>query len=138
MMKEIYARGPITCSFVGTDAFMFNYSTNEGVLREGVYLDETNYSDKEVDHNVEVVGWGVTPDGTKYWVIRNSWGTYWGDMGWFKVSRGVNQQHIEDPCDWAVPTFDGLDEELKGQVLGSYISGITVVSGPANGAQALV
>lgn len=36
------------------------------------------YTEDQVDHNMEVTGWGETPKGTKYWVIRNSWGTYFG------------------------------------------------------------
>lgn len=34
--------------------------------------------DTEIDHDVEVVGWGVDKEsGLKYWLVRNSWGTYW-------------------------------------------------------------
>jgi hypothetical protein len=40
-----------------------------------------------VDHAVVLVGFGVE-DGIKYWLIRNSWGT-WGDAGYVKVQRGV-------------------------------------------------
>ena len=34
----------------------------------GVYADATNAT--EVDHDVEVVGWGVDEHGTKYWEVR--------------------------------------------------------------------
>merc|ERR1711971_55124 len=81
MMKEIYARGPITCNFVGTDEFMFNSSENEGVLRENVYIDRKSYTKDDIDHVIELTGWGETTSGTRYWVVRNSWGTYWGDKG---------------------------------------------------------
>lgn len=34
--------------------------------------------DTEIDHDVEVVGWGVDKEsGLKYWEVRNSWGSYW-------------------------------------------------------------
>jgi hypothetical protein len=34
----------------------------------GVYIDKTG--DTEIDHDVEVVGWGETKDGLKYWEVR--------------------------------------------------------------------
>ena len=34
---------------------------------------------------------------------RNSWGTYWGELGWFKIRRGHNDCQIESACSWAVP-----------------------------------
>ena len=30
-------------------------------------------------------------------------GTYWGEGGWFRIVRGVDNLGIEDNCDWAVP-----------------------------------
>lgn len=33
-----------------------------------------------MDHDVEVVGWGEE-DGVPYWIVRNSWGSYWGQVG---------------------------------------------------------
>ena len=46
-------------------------------------------------HNVKIVGWG-TEDGTPYWLVANSWGAGWGDLGgFFKILRGENHCGIE-------------------------------------------
>ena len=49
-----------------------------------------------------MVGWGEE-DGQKYWIMRNSWGSYWGEQGWARVVRGENNLGIETRCTWAVP-----------------------------------
>ena len=41
----------------------------------GVFEDMTN--ERKIRHVVSVLGWGEALDGTKYWIGRNSWGTYW-------------------------------------------------------------
>ena len=93
MMKEIYARGPITCAIAVPDDFL--------AYKEGVYRDKTGVT--TLEHAISVVGWGETEDGEKYWIGRNSWGTYWGEKGWFKIARGINNLGIESECTWAVP-----------------------------------
>lgn len=124
MMREIYANGPLVCAMDAHDQFMLGYDAvaerNEGVFM-GVHMNDT-------DHDVEVAGWGVTPSGRKYWVVRNSWGTYWGEGGWFKLARGVNQNNIETDCAWAKPYSSNLDLVLDGVVLGDYHRGVHRIS----------
>lgn len=47
----------------------------------GIFYDTTGTMTP--NHFVSVIGWGVTENGTKYWVARNSGGTYWGEKGLF-------------------------------------------------------
>jgi cathepsin X len=84
MMNEIYARGPIACGMAVTQEFR-NYSG-------GIFEDTTGKV--EITHDISIVGWGVE-NGTKYWLGRNSWGTYWGIEGFFKIVRGKNNLAIE-------------------------------------------
>jgi len=94
MMTEIYNRGPISCGISVPDDLVDKYNG-------GIFYDMTNST--EIDHDISVVGYGIE-NGTKYWVIRNSWGTYWGEAGFFRLVRGVNNIGIESgTCDWATP-----------------------------------
>ena len=51
----------------------------------GVYDNKECRSD--INHAIVIVGYGQDANGTKYWKIRNSWGNYWGENGYFKLLR---------------------------------------------------
>jgi len=88
MKKEIYSRGPIAC---GIDANpLLNWES--GIVTE---------KGDGVDHVISVVGWGIDADAGKYWWVRNSWGEYWGEMGYVRVAEGALL--VEEQCAWAQP-----------------------------------
>jgi len=51
-----------------------------------------------IDHCVQAVGY--TAD---YWIIRNSWGSGWGEAGYLRLKRGADLCHVAD--DVTYPTF---------------------------------
>lgn len=93
MMAEIHAHGPIACGVAATDEL--------DAYTGGIFHDKTGAM--QTNHDISVVGWGVSDDNVKYWIVRNSWGTHWGEEGFFRIVRGINNIAIESNCTWAHP-----------------------------------
>ncbi|KAJ8943322.1 hypothetical protein NQ318_004763 [Aromia moschata] len=55
----------------------------------GVY-DEPDCKNDSTNHQIVIVGYGSTNNGTDYWLIKNSWGTDWGEDGYLRLLRRDN------------------------------------------------
>jgi C1A family cysteine protease len=78
MVTALYQNGPIS---VCVDAS--NWSSYTG----GLY--PSSACGKQLDHCVEAEGYD-TGAGQPYWIIRNSWGTSWGESGYMNLQYGVD------------------------------------------------
>ena len=95
IMRDVYENGPAVVGFQVNMALM-HYSA-------GVFLQEDMHLAKQIqmnpweetNHAVLVCGWGISTKGTKYWVVKNSWGSNWGDKGYFYVKRGQDEMAFE-------------------------------------------
>nr|KYP43312.1 Fruit bromelain [Cajanus cajan] len=52
--------------------------------REGVFAGPCG---TVLNHAVTLIGYGTNNDGTKYWLIKNSWGETWGEKGYMRLQR---------------------------------------------------
>ena len=91
-MAEIFARGPVAAAVNAKPLHSY---------RGGIYANESD--SKETTHIVSIIGWGTNEEGVKFWVCRNSWGQYWGEMGFFRIKMGENILGIESDIAWATP-----------------------------------
>merc|ERR1712224_463030 len=91
IMAEIYARGPVS-AYINANCIE-EYEPGTINMYDTCAAHMTN-------HAIQLNGWG-TENGTDYWIGRNSWGTYWGDHGFFKIVRGGKYKPGEGY--WAVP-----------------------------------
>ncbi|CRL00381.1 CLUMA_CG013649, isoform A [Clunio marinus] len=70
--------GPIVVALDGGHESFQRYSS-------GIYYDKT-CSSMVTTHSVLLVEYG-SDNGNDYWILKNSFGNYWGDSGFFKLSR---------------------------------------------------
>ena len=70
LMDHLAKKGPVATSVAASDW---------GLYLGGVFDGCDFNSDIVVNHAVLLVGYGTDPTDGDYWLIKNSWGTGWGD-----------------------------------------------------------
>lgn len=96
MKADLYKYGPISCGVEATPAFE--------LYAGGIYSEVIDYP--SINHEISVLGWGVDADTKEeFWIGRNSWGTYWGEMGFFRIKMGSDNLAIETDCTAGIPSF---------------------------------
>jgi C1A family cysteine protease len=76
-LKGAVAQQPVSIAIEADTKYFQSYSS--GVLT-------STSCGQNLDHGVLIVGYG-TENGIKYWLVKNSWSTSWGDQGYVKIAR---------------------------------------------------
>jgi len=129
IQQEILQNGPVAVQFSVYENFFTFFRSNP----TGIYT-HTNGS-LAGGHVVKIVGWGVdnSTASIPYWIVQNSWGSWWGEKGFFKVVRGKSVAGFEDFPTAACPKGTGckrvrpLSGNLKtsgtAPITGAYVKG---------------
>jgi len=94
--KELMTNGPVEAAFTVYEDFL--------QYKSGVY--KHSAGEALGGHAVRMLGWGVADDGTKYWLVANSWNREWGDNGFFKILRGADECGIESEITAGLPKLN--------------------------------
>jgi len=77
--------GPVTVA-INTEDPLWYFHTGSGVYDS----DNCPGGLNDLDHQVTVVGYGTTNAGVDYWIVKNSYGPFWGDHGYILMRRNHN------------------------------------------------
>ena len=91
-LEAALKNGPVSVSIEADQAVFQGYTG--GVLN-------SQSCGTNLDHGVLAVGYG-TENGQGYWIVKNSWGTSWGEKGYVRIARasgkgicGINQDNCQ-------------------------------------------
>ena len=105
-IKEwITSKGPVSACFIVYDDF-YNYSS-------GIYKHVTG--SELGGHCVTIVGYN---DDQGYWICKNSWGTDWGEQGFFRIAYG--ECGIDSWQNHGVYGVQNLGEQTNRKVIGLW------------------
>lgn len=83
LQQAVATVGPVSIAIdVTEDKFMF--------YKEGIFVDDSCSNSREaLNHGVLAVGYGSNST-TDFWLVKNSWGQSWGEDGYIRMARNLN------------------------------------------------
>jgi cathepsin L len=103
LMTAVATVGPIAIS---VDASNWHF------YGSGVF-DSCNQTTPDIDHAVQLVGYGTDDMYGDYWLVRNSWSPTWGEAGYIRIKRETTPRCGTDitpqdgsGCDGGPPTVE--------------------------------
>jgi C1A family cysteine protease len=73
--------GPVSVAVKASNNVFMYYTS-------GIITSNCGTSSSPLDHGVLLVGAGIT-NGVPYWIVKNSWGTSWGQNGYVYIKRST-------------------------------------------------
>ena len=102
--------GPVSVAYEVVDDFMHYQS--------GIYSSDTcRKGTQDVNHAVLIVGYGFDAQAGPFWIVKNSWGSDWGEDGYFRIVRGKNMCGIAVCASYPILADDEGDGRLPFQTL---------------------
>ncbi|KAK8840229.1 hypothetical protein M9Y10_031174 [Tritrichomonas musculus] len=83
LLAHVAHYGPTTVGIDASGSGFMEYNS-------GIYDRPENCNPDGINHGVCCVGYGEE-NGIKYWIVRNSWGAEWGEGGFIRMGRYLDQ-----------------------------------------------
>ena len=90
LKQMIYMHG----SVVGVIASEHILTYKHGIIGHNSPTAKKILNTQATDHIISIIGWGEEK-GVKFWICKNSWGSYWGENGLFRIVMNKNHLGIE-------------------------------------------
>ncbi|KAJ4816690.1 Cysteine protease [Rhynchospora pubera] len=81
-LEKAVANQPVSIAIDASGSFHQFYSS-------GIFNGPCEADTFHLNHAVTIVGYGAE-NGIKYWIVKNSWGTSWGDSGYIKMQKDIS------------------------------------------------
>lgn len=94
LLEAVLTVGPVAVNMDASAWFMYESGVFNGCKTDRI----------DIDHVVELVGVGSDADFGDFWLLRNSWGTAWGEKGYIRIARASTIMCGEDEA-----PQDGVD-----------------------------
>lgn len=74
-------------------AVMHSTSTAFRHYKGGIFIDtDGECGTSDLSHSSTLVGYGTTPFGEDYWILKNSWKPTWGEYGYMRIARNTKNK----------------------------------------------
>jgi len=82
---------PVLVHLANVGPLAINVDASSWSAYESGVFDGCNQTNPDIDHVVQLVGYGTDKQFGDYWLIRNSWSS-WGEGGYIRLRRTKNEQ----------------------------------------------
>jgi len=94
---------PVMSAIANMGPLAINVDASAWSSYETGVFDGCNQTHPDIDHVVQLVGYGTDPNDGDYWIVRNSWSPAWGEAGYIRLKR----HSTNTPCGTDLQPQDG-------------------------------